>query len=85
MNEQLPEHEMELLIADAVRYRFLRDIAPAITKECIANKDYDWALHVGFDFIAYTRQDGTIDAVYGQDLDDAIDAELFNAISKETP
>ncbi len=85
MTEQLPDFEMQLLVADAVRYRFLRDVVPAIINEIHqSDANYDWNNYAGFESIFYSNK-GSALVLHGKDLDEAIDAELFNAVSKETP
>ena len=84
-NATLPESEMKLLVADAVRYRFLRDVVPLMHKDCDAIENYDWYEYEGFDCIFFAKGGGYSEAISGKELDDAIDAELFNAIKKETP
>lgn len=83
MTEQLPDDQMQLLVADAVRYRFLRDVVPAIINDLLANEDYDWDKFVGFESIYYAKGDGTAEVKNGKELDDAIDAELGILIDKE--
>lgn len=83
MTEQLPDSEMQLLVADAVRYRFLRDVVPAIINDLLADEDYDWDKFVGFESIYYAKGDGTAEAKNGNDLDNAIDAELGILVDKE--
>jgi hypothetical protein len=84
MTEQLPDSEMQLLVADAVRYRFLRDVVPAIINEIYKNdENYDWEHFVGFENIYYSQGDGTVEQIDGQDLDNAIDAELGMIVDKE--
>jgi hypothetical protein len=83
MTEQLPDSEMQLLVADAVRYRFLRDVVPAIINDLLADEDYDWDKFVGFESIYYAKGDGTAEAKNGKELDDAIDAELGILVDKE--
>lgn len=83
MTEQLPDSEMQLLVADAVRYRFLRDVVPAIINDLLADDDYDWDKFIGFESIYYAKGDGTAEAKNGKELDDAIDAELGILVDKE--
>lgn len=83
MTEQLPDSEMQLLVADAVRYRFLRDVVPAIINDLLADENYDWDKFAGFESIYYAKGDGTAEAKNGKDLDDAIDAELGILVDKE--
>jgi hypothetical protein len=84
MTEQLPESEMKLLVADAVRYRFLRDVVPSIIYGLYeTNENYNWDEFVGFENIFYSKGDGTSQAVDGKDLDDAIDAELGLMFDRE--
>jgi hypothetical protein len=84
MTEQLPDSEMQLLIADAVRYRFLRDVVPAIINEILNDdENYEWDKYVGFESIYYAKGDGTAEVKNGKDLDDAIDAELGIMVDKE--
>lgn len=83
MTEQLPDSEMQLLVADAVRYRFLRDVVPAIINDLLADEDYDWDKFIGFESIYYAKGDGTAEVKNGNDLDNAIDAELGTLVDKE--
>lgn len=84
MTNQLPDDEMQLLIADAVRYRFLRDVVPAIINEINKNdENYDWEHFVGIENIYYSKGDGTVEQIDGKDLDDAIDAELGILVDRE--
>lgn len=83
MTEQLPDDQMQLLVADAVRYRFLRDVVPAIINDLLADEDYDWDKFVGFESIYYAKGDGTAEVKNGKELDDAIDAELGILVDKE--
>lgn len=84
MTEQLPDDQMQLLVADAVRYRFLRDLFPAIINEiCETNPNFDLNNYDGFVFNAYARKDGKNVAVYGNDMDDAIDAEIGILFDRE--
>lgn len=83
MTEQLPDSELQLLIADAVRYRFLRDVVPAIINDLLANEDYDWDKFIGFESIYYAKGNGTAEVKNGKELDDAIDAELGMLVDKE--
>jgi hypothetical protein len=83
MTEQLPDDQMQLLVADAVRYRFLRDVVPAIINDLLADENYDWDKFVGFESIYYAKGDGTAEAKNGKDLDDAIDAELGLLVDRE--
>ena len=83
MTEQLPDDQMQLLVADAVRYRFLRDVVPAIINDLLADEDYDWNKFVGFESIYYAKSDGTAEAKNGKELDDAIDAELGVLVDRE--
>lgn len=83
MTEQLPDNQMQLLVADAVRYRFLRDVVPAIINDLLADEDYDWDKFVGFESIYYAKGDGTAEVKNGNDLDNAIDAELGILVDKE--
>jgi hypothetical protein len=83
MIEQLPDDQMQLLVADAVRYRFLRDVVPAIINDLLADENYDWDKFVGFESIYYAKGDGTAEAKNGKDLDDAIDAELGLLVDRE--
>jgi hypothetical protein len=83
MTEQLPDDQMQLLVADAVRYRFLRDVVPLIIKDCIADKFYDWDNHSGFDFITYDCPGETLNSVYGEQLDSLIDKELGILVDRE--
>jgi hypothetical protein len=83
MTEQLPNDEMQLLVADAVRYRFLRDVVPSIINNLLADENYDWDKFVGFESIYYAKGDGTAEVKNGNDLDDAIDAELGLMFDKE--
>ena len=83
MTEQLPDDQMQLLVADAVRYRFLRDVVPAIINDLLADEDYDWDKFVGFESIYYAKGDGTAEVKSGNDLDNAIDAELGILVDKE--
>jgi len=83
MTEQLPDDQMQLLIADAVRYRFLRDVVPAIINELLTNENYDWEKYVGFESIYYAKGDGTAEVKNGKDLDNVIDAELGMIVDKE--
>ena len=84
-NATLPESEMKLLVADAVRYRFLRDVVPLMHKDLEAIGNYDWDTHLGFESIFFANGEGYSEAISGKELDKAIDAELFNAVSKEKP
>ena len=83
MTEQLPDDQMQLLVADAVRYRFLRDVVPAIINDLLADENYDWDKFVGFESIYYAKGDGTAEAKNVKDLDDAIDAELGLLVDRE--
>ena len=83
MNEQLPDDQMKLLVADAVRYRFLRDVVPLIHKDLNADENYDWYEYKGFDCIFFAKGGGYSEAIDGQDLDDAIDAELGTLVDRE--
>lgn len=83
MTEQLPDDQMQLLVADAVRYRFLRDVVPAIINDLLADENYDWDKFVGFESIYYAKGDGTAEVKNGKELDDAIDAELGILVDKE--
>jgi hypothetical protein len=83
MTNQLPDDQMQLLVADAVRYRFLRDVVPAILKTFPTDYDYFHHKFVGFNAISYFCGDGTIDEIDGKDLDDAIDAELGILVDRE--
>lgn len=83
MTNQLPDDQMQLLIADAVRYRFLRDVVPSIINNLLADENYDWDKFVGFESIYYAKGDGTAEVKNGNDLDDAIDAELGLMFDKE--
>jgi len=83
MTEQLPDDEMQLLVADAVRYRFLRDVVPSIINNLLADENYDWDKFVGFESIYYAKGDGTAEVKNGKDLDDAIDAELGLMFDRE--
>ena len=68
MTEQLPDDQMQLLVADAVRYRFLRDVVPAIINDLLADENYDWDKFVGFESIYYAKGDGTAKAKNGKEL-----------------
>lgn len=83
MTEQLPDDQMQLLVADAVRYRFLRDVVPAIINDLLADENYDWDKFVGFESIYYAKGDGTAEVKNGKELDNAIDAELGILVDKE--
>jgi hypothetical protein len=83
MTEQLPDDQMQLLVADAVRYRFLRDVVPAIINDLLADENYDWDKFIGFESIYYAKGDGTAEVKNGKALDDAIDAELGIMVDKE--
>jgi hypothetical protein len=83
MTEQLPDDQMQLLVADAVRYRFLRDVVPAIINDLLADENYDWDKFVGFESIYYAKGDGTAEAKNGKDLDNAIDSELGLLVDRE--
>jgi hypothetical protein len=83
MTEQLPDDEMQLLVADAVRYRFLRDVVPSIINNLLPDENYYWDKYVGFESIYYAKGDGTAEVKNGKDLDDAIDAELGLMFDRE--
>lgn len=83
MTEQLPDDQMQLLVADAVRYRFLRDVVPSIIHEIHqSDPNYDWNNYAGFESIFYSNK-GSALVLHGNDLDEAIDAELGILVDKE--
>jgi hypothetical protein len=83
MTEQLPDSEMQLLVADAVRYRFLRDVVPSIINEIHqSDANYDWNNYAGFESIFYSNK-GSALVLHGNDLDEAIDAELGILVDRE--
>lgn len=83
MTEQLPEDEMKLLVADAVRYRFLRDVVPfSINEIHQSNPNYDWNNYAGFESIFYSKKGSAI-VLHGKGLDEAIDAELGLMLDRE--
>lgn len=83
MTEQLPDDEMKLLVADAVRYRFLRDVVPNIINEIHqADANYDWNNYAGFESIFYSNKGSAI-VLHGKDLDDAIDDEIGLMLDRE--